>query len=63
LIKVGRDLNYLMKIILLDCQNNYVERLNIFDNAKLQLFNILTTSLNVLYNYFDSPNKNIFRSS
>jgi len=48
-------------------QNNYVEmynnyeHLNLFDNAA-KYFNILTISLNVLYNYFDGPNKIIFRS-
>jgi len=40
-------------------QNNYVERLNIFDNAAKH-FNMVAISLNILYNYFDNPNKNIF---
>jgi len=44
----------------LDHQNNYVKRLNIDDNAAKN-FNILATSLNVLHNYFDGPNKIIFR--
>jgi len=36
-----------LKVILLNCQNNYVERLNIFDNAA-KCFNILAISSNVL---------------
>jgi len=39
-------------------RNNSVECINIFDNVTKYF--ILTTSLNVLYNYFDSPNKIIF---
>jgi len=38
----------------LNDQNNYVERLNVHDNAT-KSFNILATSLNVLHNYFDGP--------
>jgi len=34
----------------LDHQNKYVERLSVDDNAA-KSFNILATSLNVLYNY------------
>jgi len=34
----------------------YVKRLNIFDSTA-KCFNILATSLNVLYNYFDSSTK------
>jgi len=45
---------------LVDHQNNYVERLNINNNAKS--FNILAISLSVLHNYFDGPNNIIFRS-
>jgi len=44
---------------LLDHQNNYVERLNVDDKS----FKVLKAiSLNVLHNYFDGPNKIIFRS-
>jgi len=47
---------------LLDYQNiNYVERLTLMMHTMLQtIFNILATSLNV-HNYFDGPNKIIFR--
>jgi len=41
-------------------RNNYVERLSIDDDAKN--LNILAISLNVLHNYFDGPNKIIFKS-
>jgi len=41
-------------------QNNYIERLNINDNAR-QNFNTLAISLNILHNYFDGP-KIIFRA-
>jgi len=44
---------------LLDHQNNYVECLSVDNNAKS--INILITSLSVLRNYFDGPNKIIFR--
>jgi len=40
-------------------QNNY-ERSNVDDNAT-KSFNILASSLNVLYNYFDGQNKIIFK--
>jgi len=61
--KVSKNLvGYIdLKIILLNHQNNDVERLNIFDDVT-KCFNILATSLNVLYNHFDGPNKIIFRS-
>jgi len=42
---------------LLNHQNNYVERLRIGGKS----FNILA-SLNVLHNFFDGPNKIIFKS-
>jgi len=42
------------KIILLDFQNDYVERLSIDDNAAKN-FNILASNLSV-HNYFDGPN-------
>jgi len=42
-------------------QNNYVERLSIDDNG-VKSFNVLATSLSVLHNYFDGPNKIIFKS-
>jgi len=43
-------------IFVIDHQNNYVND----DAAKS--FNIMTSSLNVLHNYFDGPNKIIFIS-
>jgi len=46
------------KIILSSHQNNYVKR---FDDNVAKSFNILTTSLNVLHNYFENSNKIIFR--
>jgi len=45
-----------VKMILLNHQNNYVERLSIGDNATKN-FNVLAVSLSVLYNYFDSQKK------
>jgi len=47
-----------------ECQNDYVKRLNIDDMAAKsnQSINILATSLNILHNYFDGPNKIIFSS-
>jgi len=45
----------------LNHQNNYVECLNVDDNAA-KGFKIVATSLNALLNYFDNPNKIIFRS-
>jgi len=45
----------------LDHQNNYGARLNI-DSKAAESFNILTTNLSVLHNYFDGPNKIIFKS-
>jgi len=41
-------------------QNNYVKRLNVDDKAA-KSFNIVAINLNVLHNYFDDPNKIIFR--
>jgi len=41
-------------------ENNYVKRLSVDDNAA-KSFNILTTSLNVLHNYFAGLNKIISR--
>jgi len=35
----------------------YIER----DDKAAKSFNVLATSLNVLHNYFDDPNKIIFR--
>jgi len=46
---------------LLDQKNNYVQRLSVDDNAE-KSFNILAISLSTLHNYFDGPNKIIFRS-
>ena len=48
------------KIILLNRQNNYIERLSIDDNAakKFEHFSILKNK----HNYFDSPNEVIFKS-
>jgi len=45
----------------LDHQNNYVGRLSVDDNA-VKCFYVLSTSLNVLHNYFDGLNQIIFRS-
>jgi len=45
----------------LDHQNNYVARLNV-DGKTAKSFNILITNLSVLHNYFDGPNKIIFKS-
>jgi len=39
----------------------YVECLNVDDNAA-KSFNILAIKLNILHNYFDGPNKIVFRS-
>jgi len=41
-----------MKIILLDYQNNYVERSSIMGNA-VKSFDILAIDLSILHNYFD----------
>jgi len=66
-LKIYADLDADLKIILLDHQNNYVDCLNIFDNAA-KCFNILLSfsaiSLSVLHNYFDNyfDNKIIFKS-
>jgi len=49
-----------LKMILLEHQNNYVEHLGVDNAAKS--FYILAISLNVLHNYFNGPNKIIFRS-
>jgi len=39
-------------------QNNYAKRLNVDDIIeKIKSFNILATSLNILYNYFDIQTK------
>jgi len=51
----------LLEIILLNHQNNYVERLSIDDYAA-ESFNISATSLNVLRDYSDGPNTIISRS-
>jgi len=42
-------------------QNNYVKYLNVDDNVAKD-FNVLTIRWNVSHNYFDGPNKIIFRS-
>jgi len=59
--KVSKNLARYRKIILLD-QNNYVESLSV-DNNAAKSFNIRATSLNVLHDYFDDPNKFIFSVS
>jgi len=41
----------------LDRQNNYAKHLNVDDIEKIKSFNILATSLNILYNYFDIQTK------
>jgi len=43
------------KIILLDCQNNFVGTLKTMSNAKN--FDVLATSLSVVHNYFNSSTK------
>jgi len=48
-----------LKIILLDHQNNFVGTLKIMSNTAKN-FAILTTSLSVLHNYFDSSTKLLF---
>jgi len=48
-----------LKIILLDHQNNVVGTLKIMSNA-VKNFDILTTSLSVLRNYFDNSTKLLF---
>jgi len=50
-----------LKIILLDHQNNFVGILKIMSDAAKN-FDILTTSLNILHNYFDSSTKLLFCS-
>jgi len=45
-----------LKIILLDCQNNFVETLKIMSNAAKN-FDVLATSLSVVHNYFNSSTK------
>jgi len=45
----------------MDYQNNYTECLKV-DDKTAKRFNILATNLNVLHNYFEDPNKIIFRS-
>jgi len=45
---------------LLNYLNNYIERLSVNNNAAKR-FNILENSLNLLHNYFDGPNKIIFK--
>ena len=42
-----------LKIILCDHQSNYVGNLNVMSNG-VNSFDILATSLNVLYNYFNN---------
>jgi len=49
------------KIILLNCQNNFVGILKIMNNAAKN-FDILVTDLSVVHNYFDSPTKLLFWS-
>jgi len=48
-----------LEIILLDHQNNFVETSKIMSNA-VKNFDILTTGLSVLHDYFDSSTKLIF---
>jgi len=49
-------LNTDLKIILLDCQNNFVGTLKIMSNAAKN-FDVLATSLSVVHNYFNSSTK------
>jgi len=48
-----------LKIILLDHQNNFVGTLKVMSNAAKN-FDILATSLSVLYNYFGNSTKLLF---
>jgi len=48
-----------LKIILLNRQNNFVGTLKLISNAAKN-FDILTTGLNVLRNYFDNSTKLFF---
>jgi len=50
-----------LQIILLDHQNNFVGTLKTISNAANN-FDILVTSLSVLYNYFDNSTKLLFSS-
>jgi len=59
-VRISKKLVTDLKIILLESKSNYVERLSVYDNTA-KSFNILATSLNILYNYFDGSNKIIFR--
>jgi len=43
-----------LKIMLLNCQNNYVARSSIISNAAKN-FDVLATSLSVPHNYHDDP--------
>jgi len=52
----------IQKIILLNHQNNYPERLKVDKLQKLQKVDILATSLSILHNYFHGLNKTILRS-
>jgi len=42
--------------MLLDYHNNYIGISNIMSNS-IKSFDVLTTSLSVLYNYFNDPTK------
>jgi len=50
----------IQKMILLNHQNNYLERLKVDKAAKS--FDILATSLSILHYYFDGLNKTNLRS-
>jgi len=47
--EISKNLVIDLKIISLDCHNNYIESLSVDDNAATNC-NILATSLNVLHN-------------
>jgi len=63
-LKISKKLDTRKKQILLDTDlkiYNFVGTLKIISNA-VKNFDILATSLKILYNEFNSPNKIIFRS-
>jgi len=60
-LKIKLDTN--LKIILFEHQNNYMKLYRSVDDNAGKNFNILAISLNILFNYFDGPNKIIFTST
>jgi len=49
--EISKDLDTSLKIILLNHQNNYIEKLNTISKK------FCDSSLNILHNYFDDPRK------